>query len=108
MSFELYYNTVCRPDQEEICEDFRELLEHCDVEEEAAELLDITTSLPVRMTFSENLLEQILPASRLRKWIDEPELTDAEREEMGAGADPDPNDGGEGLQNTVLQALRNG
>ncbi|WP_375436677.1 hypothetical protein [uncultured Hymenobacter sp.] len=106
LAFELYYNTVCRPDQEEICEDFRELLEHCDVEEEGVELLDITTSLPVRMTFSENLLEQILPASRLRKWIDEPELTAAEKLEMGEGNEADPADGGEGLQRSVLAALQ--
>ncbi|GAB3293831.1 phage portal family protein [Hymenobacter tenuis] len=106
-AYELFYNTECRPEQEEICEDFRMLLEYCDVEEEALETLDITTSLPVRMTFSENLLEQILPASRLRKWIDEPELTDEEKAEMGEG-EPDQNDGGENLGRTVLEALARG
>ncbi|RSK33961.1 phage portal family protein [Hymenobacter metallilatus] len=107
-AYELFYNTECRPEQEELCEDFRRLLEYCDVEEEAVETLDITTSLPVRMTFSENLLEQILPASRLRKWIDEPELTAEEKAEMGEGPDPNPTDTGESLQRTVLEALRDG
>ncbi|MCA8829440.1 phage portal family protein [Hymenobacter pini] len=107
-AYELFYNTECRPEQEELLEDFRRLLEHCDVEPEAVEALDITTSLPVRMTFSENLLEQILPPSRLRKWIDEPELTDAEKAEMGDGGQIDQNDGGQGLQRTVMEALRNG
>jgi hypothetical protein len=107
-AYELFYNTECLPEQEEICEDFRLLLALCDVEEEALEQLSITTSLPVRMTFSENLLEQILPPSRLRKWIDEPELTDEEKEEMGAGGEPDTQDAGVGLESTVLKAMRNG
>lgn len=108
-AYELFYNMECRPEQEEICEDFRLLLEFCDVEEEAVEALDITTSLPVRMTFSEDLLRDILPASRLRKWIDEPELTPEEEAEMQQEADSAaPNDNGAGLGRTVMEALADG
>ena len=80
-AYQVYYNTECRPDQQEICEDFRELLEHCDVEEDAVEALDITTSLPVKFTFSESLMENILTDDELRAEIDYAPVND--------GSDPD-------------------
>lgn len=69
-AFELFYNAEARPDQEEMTEDFRGLLELCAVEQEAVELLDITTALPVRFTFSEAVLENILTDDELRAMID--------------------------------------
>ncbi len=85
-AFELFYNAEARPEQEEMCEDFRTLLELVEwegkrVEEEAVEILDITTALPVRFTFSEAVLENILTDDELREMID--------YEPVNAGAEPD-------------------
>lgn len=112
-AYELYYNTVIRPDQRTIIEQFEKLLKHVpgvnfqQADEEMP--LEVKTTLPVKHTFSENILAEILPPSRLRKWIDEPELTDEERAEMGEAA---PENEGQELGNSlalnVANALANG
>lgn len=108
-AYELYYNTVIRPDQVTIIEVFEKLLAHRKgVKLQRADnkpVLEIITNLPVKNTLSENVLLEILPPSRLRAMIDEPELTEEEIAEMGM-AEPDPDDEGAGLQNHVLNAIK--
>jgi hypothetical protein len=70
-AFDLYYNAVCRPEQQDILEDMRELLAYVDGvdftnEDEKNPFLDITTTLPVKFTYSEQLLELIKTDDELR------------------------------------------
>jgi hypothetical protein len=70
-AFDLFYNAVCRPEQEDILEDMRELLGYVvgidfEGEDPKKPLLDITTTLPVKFTYSENLLELIKTDDELR------------------------------------------
>lgn len=70
-AFDLFYNAVCRPEQEDILADMRELLGYVlgvsfEGEDEKKPLLDIKTTLPVKFTYSENLLELIKTDDELR------------------------------------------
>jgi len=111
-AYELYYNTVIRPDQAAIIEVFEKLLQYREgvslERKDNKPALEITTTLPVKNTFSENLLAEILPPSRLRAYIDEPELTPEEEAEMGYAAPDTGGEGREGLDKVVLSALKNG
>jgi hypothetical protein len=82
-AYQVYYNTECLPDQEEICEDFRLLLEHCDVEQDAVDELAITTTLPVKFTWSEALMENICTDNELRAEVDLPPIEEGGENENG-------------------------
>jgi len=94
-AYEMYFNSVCRPDQVNILEVFYDdILPHIqgigedlpglDDDEPA---LDIITNLPVKFMFSENLLELILTDDELRKMISYNPL---EPNQKPAGEKPNP------------------
>ncbi|GAB2542396.1 hypothetical protein [Rufibacter soli] len=98
-AYELYYNTVVRPEQVDIIEGFTELLSHVAGLELNGDsdtpALDIVTTLPVKQTFSEGLLQDIADVDELRAMVDMEPLEKEEEEEestSGAFATPTAND----------------
>ncbi|MBA9076069.1 hypothetical protein [Rufibacter quisquiliarum] len=97
-AYELYYNTVVRPEQVDIIDGFLELLSHVkgvELDGDAdTPALDIVTTLPVKQTFSEGLLQDIADVDELRAMVD---MTPREQEEedgenpMNPPAANDPN-----------------
>lgn len=76
-AYQLYYNTVCRPAQLSLLEFFKELFAFVpDVsfedEPDGEPWLDITTTLPARVTFTEEGLFQICSDAELREMIELP------------------------------------
>ncbi|TPE44927.1 hypothetical protein [Pontibacter mangrovi] len=73
-AYELYYNTVVRPEQVDIIEGFEELLQYVQGVELKGDAdtpaLDIVTNLPVKFTFSEGLLQDIADVDELRAMVD--------------------------------------
>jgi hypothetical protein len=97
-AYELYYNTVVRPEQVDIIEGFEELLRYVQGIELKGDAdtpaLDIVTSLPVKFTFSESLLQDISDEDELRAMIDM-KPREVEEDEEGNPLNPisanDPN-----------------
>jgi hypothetical protein len=105
-AFDLYYNAVCRPEQQDILEDMRELLAYvdgCDFSKEDPKkpFLDITTTLPVKFTYSEQLLELIKTDDELRDDIGLDPLPAGAK----PAAEPTPAPGAQPAANPALLAM---
>ncbi len=97
VAFELYFNTVCRPDQVDILEGLRDVLGagQWAGAEETLDALDIVTTLPVKYTYSESVIESVSTDEELRADIgrdplpeikkdETPPLTDAQKNLAGS------------------------